>query len=454
MLLARILSPADMGLFATATTVVAFCALFVDSGLSEAVVQTRDITPRQLSSVFVINLAMSLVVLAGVWFAAPPLSVHFNLPELTLILRVSAFIVLLNAFAFSQTAVFRRAFKYKRLAVITLGGTLLSGAAALAMALLGMGVWSLVAQALIAAGYTSLMLWLKPECSFFGWQFHYKSIKGLLAYGVKRLITAIMDFANTRFIELFFASIFGTATLGIYFVGARIYQILMQVLCSAILDIAHNAFSRLAEDKTKLHDAYYSAQTLASATTMPTFFMLSMVASELVVGVFGRQWADAGAVMVPLLLLGGIQVLQFFNGILTNAVGRPGVSLSLMIIKTAITMGTLFAARDLTFNQIVWAYFGSQIAIAPISFYFAKRFVGISFRRVIARIWPFVASTAAAMASMHMARHLLNIEIILAKMILLLLVGGGIFVATALLLARHRVMEIIHMLRSRKVEAH
>src|SRR5690606_32071673 len=132
------------------------------------------------------------------------------------------------------------------------------------------------------------------------WQFDYGAIRGLVSYGFKRLLTALMDFANTRLIELLFASLFGAATLGLYFVGARVYQILMQVLCSSVLDIAHNAFSRLAEDTEKLKEAYYSALGLASATSMPIFFLLSVVAFELVVGLFGAQWGGAAEVMVPL----------------------------------------------------------------------------------------------------------------------------------------------------------
>jgi O-antigen/teichoic acid export membrane protein len=296
------------------------------------------------------------------------------------------------------------------------------------------------------------LLWLSPEWQL-TWYFSFDSIRSLLSYGVKRLLTALMDFANTRFIELFFASLFGAATLGLYVVGARVYQILMQVLCSSILDIAHNAFSRLAADTEKLREAYYAAQGLASATSMPVFFLLSMVASELIVGVFGPQWADAGDVMLPLLLLGGIQVLQFFNGILYNALGRPGIGLIFMVGKTAITMATLFMAQSLSFKQVVWAYFVSQIITTPVSFYVAKRVVGISYRRLLHEVWPFLVSTALAMAAMHGLRTLSSTGIALADMFLLLLAGGAVFACSAFLIARQRVLHIIRMLRQRRVEA-
>lgn len=452
MVLARILSPAEMGLFAAATTVVAFCALFVDSGLSEAVVQAREVTHRQLSTVFIINLLMALVVLVSVWLAAPALAAYFKLPELTLILRVSVFTVVLNALAFSQMAMMRRAFQYKQLALITLGGTALSGSIAVGIALAGLGAWSLVAQSLIAAAYTAALLWLRPAWQL-EWHFSFGSISGLLSYGVKRLLTALMDFANTRFIELFFASVFGAATLGLYVVGARVYQILMQVLCSAVLDIAHNAFSRLAHEPEKLKEAYYSALGLAAATSMPIFFMLAMVSNELVVGVFGDQWTEADAVLVPLLVLGGVQVLQFFNGILYNALGRPGISLLFVTGKTTVTMLILFGTRELTFQQVVWAYFVSQIITTPISFMVAKRVVGISYKRILNQVAPFAISLLAALGAMEGCRRAWSSGMPIADMFLLLVCGGVVFTAVAFTTAKQRVLEVIQMLRKRQVES-
>lgn len=449
--LARILSPADMGLFAAATTVVAFCGLFVDSGLSEAVVQTREVTRRQLSTVFVINLVMSVVVLLAIWFAAPYLAAYFALPELSAILRVSVFVVVLNALSFSQMAMLRRAFKYRQLAFVTLGGTAVSGVIAVAMAWSGMGAWSLVAQALIAAVYMAVLLWLSPEWRP-GWEFDLRAIRGLVSYGVKRLLTTVMDFANTRFIELFFASLFGAATLGLYVVGARVYQVLMQVLCSAVMDIAHNAFSRLSHEPERLRDAYYAALGVAAATSMPVFFILSMVSTELVVGVFGGQWTGAGAVLLPLLILGGVQVLQFFNGVVYNALGRPGIGLIFMVGKTVVTMLTLFLVRDWPFRDVVWAFFASQVVSMPVSFMVAKRVIGISYRKIVLQVAPFAASTLASMAAMAFARPVLSMGMPFADMLVLLGLGWGVFACGALALAKDQVFKIIHMLRKRQVE--
>jgi O-antigen/teichoic acid export membrane protein len=448
MVLARILSPSEMGLFAAATTVIAFCALFVDSGLSEAVVQTRDITPRQLSSVFVLNLVTALALVLGLWASASWLAAYFKLPDLVWILRISCLSILFSAFTFSQMAMFRRAFAYKRLASVTLGATFVAGAVAIVMALQGGGVWSLVAQTLLSAVYTAGMLWWRPQWKL-TWGFEWATVKGLTAYGLQRLLTSLMDFANTRFIELFFAATYGAATLGLYVVGARIYQSLMQVLCSAILDIAHNAFSRLADDVERMREAYYMSVGLAAASSMPVFMLLAAVPHELTLTVFGPKWGQAQFVVLPLLLLGGIQVLQFFNGVLANAMGRPGIGVALAVGKTVATMGTLYLSRELPFQQMIWAYFGSQLVMTPASFWMARKVVNVSTGRVVKRVAPFLLAVAAGHLVVFLVRPFLAGMPVAIQLICLLSVAGMTYLSVAVLIAKPMLIELLAAFRNR-----
>ena len=452
MILARILSPGEMGLFAAATTVIAFCALFVDSGLSEAVVQTREITPKQLSSVFALNLATAVVLVLGLWAGADRIAEYFKLPELVWILRVSCLSILFSAFTFSQMAMCRRAFAYKRLASVTLGATFFAGVVAIGMALHGMGVWSLVAQTLLTSVYTATMLWWRPEWKL-KWGFEWREVKGLANYGVHRLLTSLMDFANTRFIELFFAATYGAVTLGLYVVGARIYQSLMQVLCSAILDIAHNAFSRLAEDVPRMREAYYMSVGLAAASSMPVFFLLASVSHELTLTVFGAKWAQAQSIVLPLLILGGIQVLQFFNGVIANALGRPGLGAMLGVGKTVATMGTLYLSRSLRFDQMIWAYFGSQLVMTPASFWMARKIANVSFRRVVRQIAPFFLAVIVGQILVMLVRPWLVGMPVALRLGCLLSVAGLAYLSVVLVIARPLVFELLAAFRDRRQRA-
>ena len=88
MVVARWLSPEQLGLFAAATVVIAFLNLLSEQGLGEALVQREEITQEQINSVFWLNLGASLLIVGLLWFVAPLIAALMKLPELVPILRV------------------------------------------------------------------------------------------------------------------------------------------------------------------------------------------------------------------------------------------------------------------------------------------------------------------------------------------------------------------------------
>ncbi|MGH8618828.1 MAG: lipopolysaccharide biosynthesis protein [Burkholderiales bacterium] len=448
MVLARVLDPHEFGVFAAAMAVLAFLNIFVDQGLGEAIVQRPQVTPQLLNTVFLLNLVIAVIIVGIVWVASPLIAARMGIEELTDILRVASVILPVSALSFSQQAMQRRNFHYRWLAACTLASILISGALGIWLALHGYGAWSLVVQATSAAMVTTVLLWLKPQWSI-SFETDFQGAKPLLVYGFNRLGMNLLDFANTRYVELFLAVALGPAALGIYLVGVRVYQALMQALSSAILDVAHNGFSRLAHDKARVRAAYYKAMTVTAAIAVPAFIFLAMLAPEATLLFFGNQWRASADVMQPMALLGAIQVLQFYNGTACNALGKPSISFYFMIFKTMVTFLTLWLVRDQSLLTIVYWYVGSQIATTPVSFYLIYRVLGVSVAVIIKRIWPYLLACLAAAAMMEGIR-LLGIAsewLSASRLLLLASVGVTVYVAFVVLIARREVGDLLSSLR-------
>lgn len=448
-LLARVLSPSELGIFAAATTVIAFCGLFVESGLSEAVVQRATVNKTQLNTVFLLNLGLALLAVCVIWVSAPAISRGMNIEGLDMILRVGSLSIIIGAVGFVQSAMHRRAFDYRYLATVTLLATVIAGLVAVAMAVYGGGAWSLVVQSLLFATVMTALLWWRPKWMP-GRGFDLAGVKGLVSYGGQRLLATLLDFANTRVIEIFFAATLGPAALGLYVAGARIYQALMQILSSAVLDIAHNAFSRLASDPVRLREAYYRSISISAAVAVPAFVVPAAVSSEIVEVVFGAKWVGVGDVLAPLLLLGAIQVLQFYNGVLYNAIGRPGVSLKFMIGKTIITLSVLFFSRDFPLPIVVNVFVWSQVLIAPVSFYVAKRVINISFERVAQAAWVFIMASALAYVAIESAKSIPLTSVgPLVRLLFLLSIGAVVYFSTLVVVGRRDLRNVVEVFRGR-----
>jgi O-antigen/teichoic acid export membrane protein len=450
MVLARVLDPHEFGVFAAAMAVLAFVGIFVDQGLGEAIVQRSEVTPRLLNAAFLINLVLAALIFAALWAAAPLIAARMGIEELTAILRVASAVVPLNALCFSQQAMQRRNFHYRWLAFCSLVSIIISGTLAVAFALRGYGTWSLVVQTVSAAAVMMLMLWSRPQWAF-SFSFDFQGVKALLKYGLNRLATNVLDFANTRYVELFLAATLGPAALGIYLVGVRVYQALMQALSSAILEVAHNGFSRLAHDRTLIVAAYYKAMTVTAAVAVPAFGFLAVLAPETTVVFFGERWRESGAVLQPMAVLGAIQVLQFYNVTVYNALGRPSIGLWFMIFKTVITFATLWLVRNEPLLTIVYWYVGSQLLVTPPSFYLIRRLVGVSLITLAVRVGRYVCGCLTSVGAIIGVRAL-GIGAQwgdFPRLVLLAAIGAAVYGIFLALFARDDLRELRSLLRPR-----
>lgn len=392
LVLARLLKPVDFGVFSTVVAVLGVLEIFVEQGLIDAIIQRARVTEQLLNAAFVMNLLLSVVFVSALWVISPIISRVMHINELVWILRIASASIIINAFGFCQVAMCRRNFQYRWLAARYLIATAISGIAGIVFALRGYGAWSLVFQTMVAACLNLLLVWVKPQ-----WRpsrgLDFTGVLHMMRYSSHIFGMRVLDFGNTRFVELFLAVSLGAGRLGIYAVGVKIYQILMQLLSSAILDVAHSGFSRLADDRTRFIQAYYRAITFSATIAVPCFALAAVLSREICVSFFGVRWAESASVMLPMMALGAIQVIQFYNGTSFNALGRPEITLRLNVVKIAFTAGSLYLTIDNSVGHIAAVLVFGQLAITPLNFIVAQKVIGISLREVLKRVLPiFLAS--------------------------------------------------------------
>jgi O-antigen/teichoic acid export membrane protein len=450
-LLARILSPEEFGVFAAAAAVLAFIEIFAEQGLGDAIVQKPNIGPAELNTAFLANFILAALLVAGIWWGAPLIASAMAIERLTEILRVACLGILINALGFCQQALLRRNFQYRWLAVRTLVSTVLSGAAGVWLALSGFGVWSLVGQFLTNALVNLILVWIKPIWKP-GLGLSFEGFGKLFRYGGNILGMRLLDFANTRMIELAIGAWLGAATLGLYAVGSRIYAILMQLLSSVVLDVAHAGFSRIAGERGRLTEAYYRAMTATAALAVPCLVLVAAVAQELCVVAFGTVWAGSADILQPLALLGAVQAMQYYNGTGLNAIGKPGISLLIVAVRSAATVVVLVATRGCPLSVIVETYVLSQFLTSSVSFYFGRKYLGVSIRRIVRLVSPFVAASAALYFAVKLSRPWIEqvAGAPMFKLPLLALAGGIAYTAFALVLARKPLMNAAGNLKGRR----
>lgn len=401
LVLSRLLTPYEFGLFAAASVIFLFFELFVDQGLSDALIQTDELNNNLINAVFWLNIGFSFLVFFTVYLSAPYLAQQMKMPDLSQIIRYGSLSILINSTALCQQALYRREFKYKMLAIRSLVASLVSGVFGCAFAFYGFGTYSLLIQFLILCTINAAYVWTYPV-----WRptlnLNIKPAFSLLGFSINVFLTKLLDFVSQKSIDIFIGYALGAVSLGFYSVGARLYLILMQMLSSVVLDVTLSGFSRLSSQLDKLGEAYITALKISSAIAFPVFIFLSATASLVIPILFGSKWTESSYVFSALSLLGAIQVLQFYNGSCLNALGKSNLTLITVFFKILFAFISLYLFSSSGLDILIVAFVVGQLLAAPISFYFGLTRLKLKALKVAKAIFPYITASTLMWAGCYL----------------------------------------------------
>ena len=160
---ARLLVPEDFGVMAILTFFTAVALVVVDSGFSQTLLRKESPSDDDYKSVFLFNLAVSVLLYLLFVAVAPLLADYYNLAVIAKIAPVLFLLLPLNALGIIQNTKLSREFRFGVLSRINFIASLVAGVAAIAIALCGGGVWALVAQRLSVVAVKSLLLWWRGD---------------------------------------------------------------------------------------------------------------------------------------------------------------------------------------------------------------------------------------------------------------------------------------------------
>ena len=195
LVLARLLSPDDFGCVGLLMIFISLSQIFVDGGFGSALIQKKEPTQEDYSTIFYWNLFLATILYLILFFLAPLIARFYEIPILKEILRVQGLILFLDAFGLIHKNNLRKTLQFKKLSLIILGANLIAVVVAITMAYNGFGVWCLVAQQLLISGMSTVLYWIfnrwKPSVLF-----SKKSLKELFSFGSFILFLSYLKFMS------------------------------------------------------------------------------------------------------------------------------------------------------------------------------------------------------------------------------------------------------------------
>ncbi len=216
--LARHVPPAAYGLIAMAVLVTSFLETIRDAGTGSALIREREMSDDIASTAFWLNCAVggvaALLVILGAWPAAR----FFHEPQIIPVLRVLSISFFLGALGVVPTALLNRAMEFKKLAVVQTAAAIIGTLIAIAVAIAGGKVWSLVAGTLSITFVTTVGLWILAPVRL-KFTFHPDVARRILKFGLNLSGFHIFNYFSRNADNLLVGKFLGSAPLGFYQMG-------------------------------------------------------------------------------------------------------------------------------------------------------------------------------------------------------------------------------------------
>ncbi|KKB82372.1 hypothetical protein VW29_16265 [Devosia limi DSM 17137] len=443
--LARILTPADYGLAAAAASVLLLIGLVAEFGFGDAIVQRRDLQPEDVNLPFIVSVGVAASLALGAALMAGHIEAWLRVPGLSPVIVVACALAPVSAMTVFQEMNYRRQLAFRQLAYRVLIANLVAGPVAILLAYRGAGVWSLIAQTYLSTLVGLVWLWARPR-----WRPSLRlnpvSFLELARFGGAVVSLRLADFAATRLVEIIIIGRFGIAVFGLYAVGSRLYQVLMQLLQSALNEVALTVLSRIASERERMGAIYIRAIMIAAYLAAPVFVLVAALAPEICGLLFGQDWAGVDAIARPLLLLGAVQSVQYLNGAYLSARGRPSVVLRVALVKYAGMIVGIVSIPTTGVVELVTLFVVLQLVATPLSFWAVGHELGLGWRRIAGTLAPSVLACMAGYGAVALLRMQTDMVVVLA------LGFAAIYGAVIAALGRSQVRAIADFFRSRLAE--
>lgn len=398
-ILARLLSPEDYGLLGLIGIFTAICNCFIGAGFGSALIRKKDATEDDFSTVFICNLSIALLLYGVLFVCAPLIADFFGRQKLIALTRVSSLSLIIGSLAFVQRTRLTKRIDFKTQTQITIIAAIVRGVVGISTALIGWGVWALVAQDLTASVVSTILLWHYNK-----WipclRFSISSFRELFGYSSKMLASGLIDTIWKEVYQVIIGKCYSPATLGQYTRATMFSGLFSSNLTSIIQRVSFPVLSEIQDNPSRLKDGYRRIIRSTMLITFACMLMLAAIAKPMILVLIGEKWLQAATLLQIVCFGGMLYPLHAINLNILQVKGRSDLFLKLEIIKKCIAIGPLLLG---IFISIYWMLIGS-VLIGFISYYLNAYYSGpllnYSIRAQIKDILPsfFIALTTATVS--------------------------------------------------------
>jgi O-antigen/teichoic acid export membrane protein len=435
-MLARILVPADFGLVALASTMLAILSAITNISMASALIHHRNPTPEHYHTAWTLSVVRGLLLALLFCALAWPASLFYRDARLDEVMYALSSVVILTGLANPRLIMMQKRLVFWQVFVLDIANNLVMAAVSIAIALIYDSYWALVLGA-IAGQLTGTLL----SYSLFPFRprISWKHVRELWSFSMWLTLGQAINVLNYRVDHLLVGWFLGRAQLGYYTVGRNLAVMPSREAILPLTRTLFPAFSAVADDLVRLRRAYQRAQGVVTAVALPAGIGCALIADPLVRLAMGQKWAPAVPVIQVIAAVYAFQTLGSLIMPLAMATGRNRLlfnrSLQVFVLRLPIV----------TIGMVYWGLAGFLLGRSVVGV--ISMFINMSMVRSVTGLGILVqlrANHRCLIAVTTMALVVIGMGRLLpvpaapagwaASILLSIGVGASVYIATTLLL--------------------
>lgn len=431
LILARILSPEEYGAVALVVAIVSILQAFVDSGMGVALIQKKNVTEKDFSTVFFTNIFLSLCIYALVFFVSPYISRIYG-KDLTVIIRILSIVIIVFGVKNVFLSHIVRSFQFRKIFISSITSVIFGGIVGITMAIYRFGVWALVFQQLVnEISYTAILVKItgwKPRFTF-----SFSSLKNIFGFGWKLLLSSIIDTLYNNIRQLMIGKYYSSGDLAYYSKGEQIPNVLANNINTTFNSVLLPVMSQYQDNRQAMKDITRRIIKVSSFVILPMMFGLMAISNNLIYVLLTEKWLPTVPYLCILSFAYCLQPLQTTNLNVLKAIGRTDIYLKLEIIKKIIAFSLViisvkFGVIFVALSAVLYSVIASIINSFP-----NKEIINYSYLEQLKDIVPSLFLSFVMGVTVYGIGYILNCSVVL-KLIVQVILGIALYVFGSILL--------------------
>jgi O-antigen/teichoic acid export membrane protein len=406
-ILTRLLSPADYGLVGISMAVNGLAGIFLNLGFVSAIIQSKELDNKSLSTAFYLNIFISFALYGIIFLSSSWVSHFYSLPQLEIILKVSALSFIINALNVIPSALMTKGMMFKQMAIVSLLSSVICGGIGIYLAMHDYGVWSIIYQQLlggliIVIGYYFSTRWLPII------YFKLKSIKEMLQFGIYMFFSGFLEGIYARIDVFLIAKVFSPSSLGLYTRAQGLDGMIRSLSSTSLLNVLFPTFAKIKDDKEQLKMLYYRYFQLICFIFCLLAGIFYLGSEQLFLILFGKQW-NVSAIYFKILVTAGFAYpLSSLSLSIIEARGNSKNFFVVEMIKKVLFLPTYFIAFYWGIIPFLVSYVMVMYIATFINVRFLKFELEISVWQTIKYLSAYVIPAFASIALLQLGQNYLD----------------------------------------------